>query len=109
MKYEMAGFVDFGATILRRLAPGNEHNTSRSLLCHGVNDLLSEEFPTLLRVTIGLVCTDSETRIQQQHTSVGPRCQKATIIRRGFEVWIVPLESLVDVDKRWWSRGGRTN
>jgi len=106
---EMTAFVDFGASILRRLAPSDEHNASRSLLGHGVYDLLGEEFPALLRVAVCLMCADSETRIQQQHTTVGPWCQEAAFIGWGFEVRIVLLKSLIDVEKRWWSGSRRTD
>jgi len=43
--------------------------------------------------------TDCEAGIEHQNTAVGPGSEKSAIIRRDLKVWIVPLDSLVDVDQ----------
>lgn len=52
--------------------------------------------------------TDSQASIQHQDTTLGPGCQKTTLLGRSFKRRIIVLESNIDVGERrgsgrWWS------
>ena len=49
----------------RRGSPRQKHDPVRPLLRHDVNHLLRELLPTMIRMTVGLVRSHRQTRIQE--------------------------------------------
>jgi hypothetical protein len=98
------GAVDTCTTLLCRRAPGQEDNTVCALLTDKINDLLCELFPALTGMRVSLMGAHSETCVQQQDTTVSPRCEQASFVRRRLERWIFLLQCFVDILEGWRSR-----
>jgi hypothetical protein len=90
--------------LLCRCAPSQEYNTVCSHFRHSVNDLLSQQLPTLAGVRVGFTTTHGQTCVEQQDTTICPWCEKARLVWRRLVVWVVDLEGFVDVLER--GRGG---
>lgn len=101
--------VDFCHSHSSGVAPCQEHHSVRSHPSNQIDCLLSEFLPSLIGVAIRLMGTDREAGIEHQNTPIGPRSEKTSIIRRYLEVWVVLLDSSVDVDQRWRSSSRRSH
>lgn len=96
-QHQMLRPFDASTPLLCRRAPGQEHHTSRALRHDRINHLLCKAFPALVCMGVGLVRTNGQARVQEQHSAVGPGGEQATVFRRGREVGVVVGEGLVDV------------
>lgn len=85
LQHQVLPLVHTLAPFLGRFAPGQEHDTTRTLLCYNINDLLCERLPTLLLMAVGFVCLDSQASVQHQHSAVSPRREQSAILRRRLE------------------------
>ena len=95
--------------LLSRRAPRHEDDTIAAHLHDCVDDLLRQQLPTLALVRIGLSSTHGQACVQQQDSSIGPWRQETALLRRWLVVWVVLLEGLVDVLKRWRCGRGRAD
>lgn len=109
LQHQMPTPINPRNALLRGAAPSQEHNTSRPLRIHNLNNLLRELLPTLIRMTVCLVRSHGQARIQQQHTVIRPRRQQTAVLRGRAELGIVFLEGFVDVLEGWWSGRGRSD
>lgn len=60
-------------------------------------------------MAVRLVCTDSETSIEQQDSPISPRSQQTSVIWWCDEVGIVLFDSFVDIDEGGRSASGRAD
>lgn len=86
--------------VLSRRAPSQKDNTIRPHLDNSVNYLLHERLPALARMGIGLAPTDSQAGVDKQDATVRPWSQQATLVWRRLVVWVLFLETFVDVLER---------
>lgn len=103
LQHQVLAGIDALHSALRRLAPGQEHNTSCTLRSHGIDDLLCELLPTFVCVGVRGVRLDRQACVEQQDAAVGPWREKPTVFGRRSEGRVVPFEALVDV-----LQGGRS-
>jgi hypothetical protein len=78
-------------------APGQEHHAPAPLRRHGVDDLLREALPAVVRVRVRLVGADRQAGVEQEDAAVGPGGEEAASVRGRGEVGVVVLEAFVDV------------
>ena len=61
-------------------------------------------------MTVGLVRSHRQTRIEKQYATICPRGEQTSFLRRRFEaVGILFLEKFIDVCEGWGRRGGRAD
>src|SRR5436190_24199644 len=65
LKNAMLLLVNVGSSFACRTSPCQKHNSMRSDLSHGIDNLLSESFPALLCVTICIMGPNCQTGIEQ--------------------------------------------
>ena len=104
LQHQMLTSIDLRTPFLRRRAPGQEHDASPSLLGHDVNNFLREVLPTFVSMAVRFVRADGEAGVEQQDSSIGPRCEEPAVLGWSVEVRVVFLEGGVHVLQAWWSR-----
>lgn len=93
----MASPIDALATELGWRAPGQEHNAFDPFLVDNIDDLLREAFPAFLSMRVRLMCSHCQARVEEEHATISPWCEETAIVRWCLEVWVIFLQSLVDV------------
>lgn len=98
--------VDAGTAFLGRVAPGEEHDTTRAFFRDYVDDFLREAFPAFVAVAVGFVGADGQAGVEHENASIGPWREETAVLWGRFEVGIVLLQRCVHVlQARWcWSR-----
>lgn len=110
LQHAVPRFIQFGNPLRRRASPCEEYHAVRPFLRHNINDLLRELLPPLIRMTVGLVRSHRQTRIEKQYATVCPRGEQTSFLRRRFEaVRVFFLEKFIDICKGWGRRGGRAD
>ena len=109
LKNAVFTLVQTSHTLLCRSTPCQKDHSMSPLCRYDVNHLLGELLPPLVRVTIGLMCSDSQTSVQEKNASICPRCQEASLLGRRFELGVVFLDCFVDVQQRRRCRSRRPN
>lgn len=89
--------LDMADALLRRRAPGQEHDAIAALFRDNVNHTLREALPAMVGVAVGLVGTHRQACVEQQHAAIGPRREQASFARRRFKLGIVLFDRFVDV------------
>ena len=107
LQHQMPAPVDFSAAFLRRLAPGEEHDSAGPFGVDDVDDLLRQALPAFVAVAVGVVSADGEAGVEEEDAAVGPGGEQAAVLGWWAEVWVVLLERGVHVLERWWSWGRR--
>lgn len=79
------------------LSPGQENYPFGPTLRYNIDNLLRKPFPSFARMAICFMRSNSETRVQQQHTTISPRGEQSTVLGRGFEGGIVLLKGNIHV------------
>ena len=97
LQHQVLGGIDALHSALRRLAPSQEHDTSRTLRSHGVDDLLCKLLPSFVCMRVCSVRLHRQACVEEQDAAVGPWCEKPAVLGRRGEGWVVPFEALVDV------------
>lgn len=104
LQNQVLAAVDALDSLLSRLAPSQEDNTSRALRSDGIDDFLRELLPAFSSVRVGLVCAHSQAGVEKEHATLSPGSEQATVLRRRREGGVILFKALVDVLKR--GRGG---
>ena len=96
--------VNLGDSLAGRCTPGQENHAPRPHFRDRIYDLLGELLPAFVRMAVRVMRSNRQTRVQEQYTTVGPRCEEPAVLRRWLEGWIVFRKRDIDILQRRGSR-----
>lgn len=91
------GGVDHGGFFSRSTPPQHKHQSGLSFVQH-LNDAIGESFPPLTPMTVGLMGSNRQHRIQQQHSLIGPMGQLTVSGNRHANARVQLFENVL---QRW--------
>lgn len=106
-EHKVALLIDLCDALSSRGAPCHVHHTTGPACGNKIDDPLGEPFPASVGMAVGIMSTHGQACVEQENTSISPRREQTSTVRRRNKVWVVDGEGLVHVLEGRRGDGGR--